>query len=177
MIIPGFSRYTFEAGVVTDTESNLVKNPFKRAKNALAYKLKDDNGNWKQLSSTKVAAMCAYMVEKPTGAVAIPNMRNCWINKQGIVYSISKAKPNGYIHNSNSLSSKGYPVVCLLGETHTIHSLLCRTFIQADYVEKGLVCLHRDDNKLNYSLDNLSVGTYSQNNKDAYLTGANPSKK
>ena len=36
-----------------------------------------------------------------------------------------------------------------------------------------LCCMHLDDNKHNNDLDNLKVGTYSENNKAAYSTVAN----
>lgn len=88
--------------------------------------------------------------------------------EDGRVFSQPRKGTNGgwmshVLHN-------GYPSV-LLRESgrrkrYGIHRLLGEHFIPK--VEgKNLIC-HRDDNKLNYSLDNLYWGDYSDNNKDQW---------
>lgn len=50
-----------------------------------------------------------------------------------------------------------------------IHQLLAEAFIPK--VEGKSLVLHRDDNRLNYSLDNLYWGDWGDNNRDAKRNG------
>ena len=64
-------------------------------------------------------------------------------------------------------------------ETATIHSMVAKTFIDADYLAKKLVVDHIDNNPLNNNLDNLQIITCRLNNtKDkkpiSGFTGAYP---
>jgi hypothetical protein len=43
-----------------------------------------------------------------------------------------------------------------------------------NYPDHGLCCLHLNNDKQDNRLINLAVGTYSQNNKQAYADGLNP---
>jgi len=65
--------------------------------------------------------------------------------------------------------SNGYQMVTLIergNQKHfAIHRLVARYFI-GEVPDKHVVC-HKDDDRLNNSLDNLYYGTYSQNGKDA----------
>jgi len=117
------------------------------------------------------------VLELPTGAKSIPYTDNTYFtDKTGTIYSFSRSYPNGKILKP-SVGSSGYPSVNIVFKGRrrfiTVHQLICRTFISVNYIEEGYCCLHADDNKLNYSLSNLSVGTYSQNNRDAYTRNLN----
>lgn len=65
--------------------------------------------------------------------------------------------------------------ICIdkITKVYQIHSLLMRSFVDEDYLKKGLVVNHKDGNKLNNSLDNLEVVTYKENSKHAIDTGLN----
>lgn len=128
-------------------------------------------------NQTKIEALCGDTLELPLDAKIIPGTGGVYyIDESGNVYSFSKSNPKG-LKLTNILNSAGYYVVNITfdGKRRPIevHQLMARTFLQEDYIEKGLVCLHADDVKTNIKLTNLSIGTYSKNNKDAYATGVN----
>ena len=175
MIIPGFTRYTFEEGIVTDTEIGKVKNAIKRG-SKLSYKLKDDAGTWRGISESKVRALCGDMLNKPLGAKILPGSDNCWVSPLGEVYTTSIVNPRGTILK-HYVDTSGYLTVRINNKHQNVHKLVAQTFLMSDYIEKGLVCMHLDDDKSNCNLSNLKIGTYSQNNLDAYATGVNPGKQ
>ena len=61
----------------------------------------------------------------------------------------------------------------IAGRFRSIHSLIAITFLDENYIGKGLCCLHLDNNKNNHQLSNIKIGTYSENNKQAYTDGVN----
>lgn len=175
MVIPEFTNYRYVDGEVVDRKTNKVKALRKRGD----YKLKDDTGKWRAVSVVKIKALCGDILELPKDAVEIKSAaKGYYIDKKGTVYSFSKSNPAGAVLKG-SIGSGGYlrvkiVSVCGTSKDVDVHSLVARAFIDENYIEKGLVCLHSDNDKLNPRLDNLSVGTYSQNNKDAYTDGLNP---
>lgn len=81
---------------------------------------------------------------------------------------------------SPGIASHGYPTVHLTYEegkarTRTVHSLVAEVFIGP--CPTGQEVRHKDDNRLNPSLDNLEYGTRSQNIRDMFNRGRNPDKK
>jgi len=54
---------------------------------------------------------------------------------------------------------------------------MAETFIMNRYSSYGLCCMHKDNNKRNCHISNLSLGTYSKNNKDAYRDKLNQGNK
>lgn len=67
--------------------------------------------------------------------------------------------------------SKGKPRKLI---TYRIHYLVAVTFIDKDYISKGLTVNHKDGNKLNNNLDNLEIVTYVENLNHARKTGLSP---
>jgi hypothetical protein len=146
------------------------------SKNQQFVKLKDDTGCWRQISYRKIISV-ALPPSVPKGFSPVPKYPGLFISTQGIVWSVpSIAHPLGkYL---KVYCGKRYAqVACHAYGTLEIHKLLALTFLDSEYLEKGLCVMHLDDDKSNYSLTNLKIGTYSENNKAAYDTGANPSKK
>jgi len=178
MLIPGFSNYSLIDDIVINNTSKKHMTRHCTGGTKEKYKLKNDNKEWKYVARSTVKALCGQLVQLPTTAKEIPfTDGKYFIDTTGVVYSFSKINPCGKILTMY-VGSNGYPAVSLTykggKKTVELHQLMCVTFIMKNYVQAGLVCLHRDDDKLNYSLDNLSVGTYSKNNKDAYAAGLNP---
>lgn len=54
-----------------------------------------------------------------------------------------------------------------------IHSIMCISFLDKDYLSKGLECNHKDGIKYNNVLSNLELVTQSENGQHAYDTGLN----
>lgn len=174
MVIPGFSLYTYKDEIVLRSRDSKVMNINKSSR----YKLKDDLGVWRSMPLSTLKSLCKDLLKLPIGAKEVPHSGgNYFISTSGEVYSYSRAYPSGRILTATK-STSGYPVVNIeyKGSRRPVevHQLMCVTFIDEGYIEKGLVCLHADDNKANLKLSNLSVGSYSKNNKDAYSRGLNP---
>lgn len=94
------------------------------------------------------------------------------INKNGEIYSLLTnkfLKPRGKIYSAVIL------YVNSVSKSYTVHKLMCMTFIDFNYIEKGLVCNHKDGNKHNNVLTNLEVVTKSENVIHAYSMGLNSS--
>lgn len=73
------------------------------------------------------------------------------------------------------MSNKGYYCIDLAKDGVTKHYLLHRLLAEAFIPNPNNypIVLHKDNNKLNVSLDNLSWGTYSENQKQAIRDGLN----
>lgn len=115
-------------------------------------------------------------MQLPPDATPIAGTTKYFIDKCGIVYSFA-TDARGIILTP-VIGTNGYLSVSIYYEgnrkTVDIHKLVAETFIMENYAAKGLVCMHKDNNKTNCHIDNLCIGTYSQNNKDAYSDGLNP---
>jgi len=175
MKIQGYNRYNYSDKKVIDLVTKTNMKLHSRKTGSTYYKLKNNKGVWGQITPQKLNSLCGIFTPMPKESKLIPGFSNAWINKEGEVYVISVQNPDGYVL-AHRVGNNGYPVVRLESKPVEVHKLLCKTFIMEDYIEKGLVCMHADDIKTNIDLSNLSVGTYSQNNLDAYASGANPKK-
>lgn len=73
------------------------------------------------------------------------------------------------------INNKGYKVVDLHKNGTTKHMLLHRLVAQEFIPNPNNypIVLHKDNNKLNVNIDNLSWGTYSENNAQAIHDGLN----
>ena len=173
MKINGFPGYTYKDGVLYNPKNKAV-NIITNARGSQTYKVKNYLGKWTHLALLKLKALVGEVLELPSDAKQIKGFEDYYIDPRGIMYSFSSYTPAGSIMTTG-VGSNGYPRVSLgSNKTVEVHQLLARTFIMDDYIERGLVVLHRDDNKLNCTLDNICVGTYKRNNKDSYKTGCNP---
>lgn len=54
-----------------------------------------------------------------------------------------------------------------------LHVVLAESFINADYIEEGLVVNHKDGIKTNNNLSNIELVSYSENLLHAYRNGLN----
>ena len=86
------------------------------------------------------------------------------VSNYGRVWSLMYGK-----RMSLSLLDGRYPAVQLKGKMHKVHHLVAEAFICPR--PEGLLCLHRDDDKLNNTPENLYWGTQSQNQKDSMRNG------
>lgn len=176
MIIPEYSSYYYQNNKVyrcsNDTEVTTTT-----SRNSEIVKVKNDEGKWKSVALSTIKALTGDKLEMPKDAVQVIGYRSIHVDTKGNVYSFSINTPQGTVL-AHTISQNGYPHVSLNQDGNTrkvsIHQLMAETFLQQNYVALGLCCMHKDDNKLNCNLDNLEIGTYSQNNKDAYNRGLNP---
>ena len=140
----------------------------------------DDDDNRKLISKVKIFALTGFKLKLPEDAIKIKDSEE-FIDKKGNVYSFSRSNPQGIIKSLNYRfdkdGNKKYVQVQISvnGERKTkdIHSLLADAFIHPGYAKEGLCVAHKDNDKHNFSLENLSVVSYSKNNKDAYKDGLN----
>ncbi len=144
-------------------------------------KMQRDDGKWDSISEKQLMVRCGLILKLPQDAIQVSGASSdYYIDKKSNVYSFSITNPHGVILSKN-IGSRGYHHVSITingkRTVKDVHSLMINTFVMKDYAKKGLCCLHRDNNKLNCELSNLSIGTYSKNTKDAYVDGLNPSKK
>ena len=175
MIIPNYSGYDLTEGVITNLKSNKIVT-ISGGRNSRYLKLKDDSGVWKSVSLANITALC-YPPSVPEGFVPVPFFPGVFISKQAEVWhSPTKYYPLGYFSNYTVEEGK-YPRVPVGGRPVEVHQLLARAFLMHNYIEEGLCVMHIDDDKTNLNLSNLVIGTYSENNKAAYDTGANLGRK
>ena len=175
-IIEGFSIYMFDG--IHVIKAGIVIPPSFSEKCNCQYRLKHNGGKWKSLSLEKVRALSGFKMKIPLSCTLVPNTnKETYVDIEGTVYRFSSRRPEGYIV-TQSISKEGYRRVRIKYEGKSkvieVHILMCRAFLMEDYIERGFCCLHKDDNKLNLSLTNLEIGSYSKNNKDAYARGLNP---
>lgn len=177
MIIPEFTNYSYIANLdlVVSHVSGKNMSANKRAHGKAYYKLKRDDGLWCQVSKSKLLSSCGLKIDISSCSKSIPNAENYFCDKKGIIHSFANFSCGEVL--KGNVGGSGYKSVQIVykGKRRNveIHQLVCVTHIMSDYIEKGLVCLHADNNKLNNNISNLSVGTYSKNNKDAYADGIN----
>ena len=169
--IKGYNNYFYDGKDVYKCKKKITKT---KSKNKPSFKMKSNKGIWKRVSETTVKGLTSYKLKIPKHAVRISE--NDFIDKQGNIYNFGLNNRNGII-KKHKVGTNGYPSIGLvINGKHTtvaVHQLLADSFIHKGYIAKGLCCLHKDNNKLNFNMDNLSVGTYSKNNKDAYTDGIN----
>lgn len=178
--IPNFSSYFLNEKdeVVRKSDGKIMPLYLRGGKETQKFfKLKNDTGAFVCVSPNKIKAL-ARGVKPPEGYFQVPKYSNVYVSKEGSVWSgPTVVFPLGKFLSVNCTDNK-YPKVKTTEYGNlAVHQLLALTFLDQDYLDKGLCVMHLDDNKQNYSLLNLKVGTYSENNKAAYETGTNPSKK
>ena len=169
-----YPGYTFTAGeVISPTGRKLKLSPTGR------YGLRTVGGTRTSVSRSSILKQLGEVLELPNGSLVVPNTNDqYYISKEGRVFSFNKIlNPQG-IELAQTLNTKGYLVVSITFIEGTrpieVHNLMAKTFIQADYAEQGLCCMHLDNIKINNKITNLKVGTYSENNKASYGDGLNP---
>ena len=176
--IPGYSRYYFDNNLIlTSKKSGNPVTLFLKNK----CKVKNDNKEFKNISKNTLLKLAGLSLKLPNTAKKIPKTENYFIDIDGTVYSYNHIYPAGIVVKP-AISTKGYLQVAItihvdsriLRKTVEVHTLVAKTFLMEDYIEKGLCCLHLDNNKLNCKITNLAIGTYSENNKQAYADGINP---
>ena len=178
-MIKNFSSYYYKNGEVRYIKNDKLVKPFKAKKGTsitLRYKLQDDNGNWKGIAASTIEALAGQALQLPSDATAIIGTTDYFIDKSGTIYSFASDARGTIL--TPTIGSNGYLSVSIyydgVRKTVDIHKLVAETFIMENYVTKGFVCMHKDNDKTNCHIDNLCIGTYSQNNKDAYRDGLNP---
>lgn len=100
------------------------------------------------------------------GFVSIPGFSGYEINKQGIVRSLMSANIR---YLTVSVNQCGYPIASVKSDAGKfrnvhLHRLLLTTFVRPP--KNGEHGLHKDDNKLNFELDNLYWGNDQDNAND-----------
>jgi len=174
MALSDFPGYTIKDDVLYNPLGVAVR-LITTATGRKSFKAKNHKGKWVHLSLARFKVMCGKKLKLPVDAKLITGCEHSYLDKKGTVYTFSKTYPQGKILTVCAKPGR-YPHVQVEGKTREIHNMMVSTFILPGYAKKGLVCLHTDNNKLNYALSNLSVGTYSRNNKDAYNDGLQSSK-
>lgn len=73
----------------------------------------------------------------------------------------------------------GYPVIRINGKLMYLHRVILHTFFPEEYakLDEQNVVRHLDDDRTNFLLDNLEVGTRSLNTKEAHDNGKYDKKK
>lgn len=114
------------------------------------------------------------MVQKETREfIDIPGYEGVYmVNSIGQVKSLL----SGRILSPNVHYKSGYLSVQLrtsVGKYKriNIHQIMCMTFIDRHYIDKGLVCNHKDGNKQNNTISNLEAVTHTYNCLHAFRTG------
>lgn len=174
MRLKGFSNYELlENKQVVNIKSNKIVTETKdKRSNAIYLKLKNDDGKWISINKNTILSLVfEYII--PEGFYKIPYYDNYYINKKGRVLSFSNIKRGKELTITYPKNTKKYPTVSIYGKNIEVHKLLAMTFIDKDYTSKGLVVMHLDNNKNNHTLENIRLGTYSENNKQAYDDGLN----
>ncbi|AXQ66702.1 hypothetical protein HOT95_gp077 [Vibrio phage vB_VpS_PG07] len=170
MDIPGYSKYKFNHSTLTVTNLHSGKELVVGKDGRV--KIKSDCGKWHKKSISQLKGLANPINLEDWDLV--PGTEGLYINKSGQVLSLSTAFQGGKLLEPY-INKEGYLTVAatILGKRAPIpvHCLLALTYLDPDYLDKGLLCRHLDDNKLNNNLNNLAVGTYSENLLDAYKNG------
>ena len=137
--------------------------------------------NSKGTGTTVVPASILRQLASPIvmdiGSKEIPGIDNYFVSPLGAVYSFDPGMyPNGLLL-SQHVGSTGYLQVKVADKTRRVHSLVAITFLDKDYIAKGLVAMHLDNNKQNPLLSNIKIGTYSENINAAHADGLHNKKK
>lgn len=177
MDIPGYSLYFLENGEILNKKTGKPITKSYRSSTSFAFfKLKNDEGIWKQVSEQKIQALVT-IPEPPSGFVKVPTYERTYISSQGEVWvGPSEINPTGGFIKIQYRNGR-YPVAASEGRKQGVHQMLGLAFLDSEYLTKGLVVMHLDDNKENFTLTNLKIGTYSENNKAAHESSLRRSTK
>ena len=130
------------------------------------YRVVNEQGIRTSVSVSSIANKLNDRIALPMGSKPIPNTGGIYyISKDARVFSFDKnLSPQGTELSVYKRPDK-YVSVGITFNTGRrsvdVHYLMAITFIQENYSEEGLCCMHLDDNKHNNNLANLRVSTYS----------------
>lgn len=177
MEIKGFNLYYLDSNrnIIRKKDSKIVS--ITTSPKGYRYcKLKKDDGSWCSIQESTVFSLSNIALDL-TGFKEIPDLNGIYfINEIGTVISFALNKSGMILKPYYYNCGKKYPTVSINGKSESIHSLIAKTFINKNYVIEGLCCMHLDNDKNNHILSNLKIGTYSENNKQAYDDGLNMGK-
>jgi len=176
--IKGYSGYYYdnEKNEVTNPKFKIVKIQYPKGSSCGRCKIKNDSGQWNTVQLSTIKFLTGNDILSIEGYSEIPFTNGKYfISEEGKIISFALNRCGEevfpYFYEGK------YPVVPInykgIYRKVELHQLLCVTFYDKDYVEKGLVCMHLDNDKKNYKLSNLKIGTYSENNKQAYTDEIN----
>lgn len=181
--IKGFPSYHWDGENVWNIPKNkTVKQTASKRHHYKFVKMRNSEGKWDSVKTNTVEYLSGRW-DVPSDFVLVPfTDSKVFINKLGEIYSTARVR---YGIKLTPYYDKGNPTkypstrIKYKGRSRdvSVHQLMCVTFYDQDYIEKGLCCLHKDNDKANYQLSNLKVGTYSENNKQAYDDGINEGNK
>jgi hypothetical protein len=177
MQIAGFSNYFLKENVVMNKKTNKIVTETITKKGERRLKLFDDIKGWRSVTLSEILSNAGLKLSIPDTAKPVFNSNNeYFIDITGEVYSFTNQSHQGKILKSK-VGTNGYLYVKVIYKgklkTCSVHKLVAETFLMNDYIKTKLCCMHKDNNKLNCHLDNLVIGTYSTNNKDAYRDNLN----
>ncbi|AUR89290.1 hypothetical protein NVP1121O_262 [Vibrio phage 1.121.O._10N.286.46.C4] len=178
--IEGYPNYYWDGKEVWNIAKRIKLKVTTNRDKSLRVKLKNSSGKWQGVQIDTVKYLSEGFI-LPDGFLPIPDTEGLvFINPEGMILSIRRSRVGTYLkpyYGSHLDGTPKYPVVTITYEGRVrnigVHQLMCVTFYDKDYVSKGLVCLHKDNDKTNFKLSNLKIGTYSENNKQAYDDGLN----
>lgn len=173
--IPNFSNYILTSSMeVVRKKDNKVMPIYEGAAGNKFLKLKTDSGSFVKRALSSVIAL-AIPVCAPATFVEVPGYKGIFISKEGSAWSGPTHKYPLGVYLKVFKPKNGYTSISTSAHGRVeLHKLLALTFLDSQYIDKGLCVMHLDDNKHNSSLDNLEIGTYSENIKAAYDNGLNP---
>jgi len=175
MNIENFPGYSLVNGDVFTSKGKKLTRTV--TNNRVRYKMKQKDGSWVSLPERTLFFLAGLLIQIPASAKLVNNtVKKYYVDTDGTIYGFGKMTPDGEILQA-FVDSSGYLAVGIDGYPRTVHSLVANAFIVQGYSDMGLVCMHKDNNKLNPLLNNLSIGTYSSNNSDAYSDKLIASKK
>jgi len=174
MDINNFSRYELLYFTVVNKKTNKAISLQGNGR----LKLFKDGVGWLSVTFNEVLLNAGYRLMLPECAAPIMHSNGeYFIDTKGNVYAFTTKSKLGIIM-THCNGSHGYKRVRIWykGRQRSVevHQLMAVTYLNPTYIEDGLVCMHLDNNKGNNALHNLRVGTYSENNKQAYADGINP---
>ena len=152
---------------------NTIKNKEIEVTDNKYCKMKSDDLKWNSITISTVKGLANIKINIIGYSIVPETDEKYYINENGSVISFAKVKCGEILKISYPNDNKHYPTVSVLNKCIGVHVLLAKTFIDHDYIENGLVCMHLDNNKNNHTLSNIKLGTYSENNKQAYEDGIN----
>ena len=157
-----YPGYTFSEGKVFSPEGREIQCGVR------GYNIVNTTGAKTRVSAASLKRQLQPKLVMETGSKEIPGDPNYFVSPKGTVYSFHPVtNPSGKILTPH-ISTPGYLRLRLGGRLMDVHNIVAITFLDKEYVTKGLCCMHLDNDKTNPELTNLKVGTYSENNKAAF---------
>ena len=106
------------------------------------------------------------------------SMGNWEISNKGRVAFVSKHFRNVMTSDQLSCIGGGYPSIGIKGVQNYTHVLAFKTFFPEEWANKrdDQFVLHADDDKKNFYIDNLRLGTIHENSREAHDNGCHDGK-